>query len=83
MKKTFLLTAACVICSCMQSHAQKVYDSAFIESLKTQAVDIVSGKAKNVQEMVDMVFSFGELASRIRDLPLYHRHPQKKWIQNR
>src|SRR5258708_14878875 len=36
-------------------------DSAFIEGLKKQALLSVAAKEKNVQEMVDMVFSFGEL----------------------
>jgi aminobenzoyl-glutamate utilization protein B len=37
------------------------HDTAFIESLKRQALASVDSKAKPVQEMVDMVFSFGEL----------------------
>lgn len=37
------------------------YDTAFVESLKKQALASVSSKEKSVQEMVDMVFSFGEL----------------------
>ena len=36
-------------------------DSASIENLKRQALVSVDAKAKSVQEMVDMVFSFGEL----------------------
>jgi aminobenzoyl-glutamate utilization protein B len=36
-------------------------DTAFVESLKKQALVSVDSKAKPVQEMVDMVFSFGEL----------------------
>ncbi len=41
--------------------AQKKYDEKFIESLKKEALVSVAGKEKAVQEMVDMVFSFGEL----------------------
>jgi aminobenzoyl-glutamate utilization protein B len=37
------------------------YDSAFIEELKKQALVSVASKEKGVQEMVDMIFSFGEL----------------------
>jgi hypothetical protein len=33
------------------------YDTAFVESLKKQALASVTGKEKLVQEMVDMVFS--------------------------
>lgn len=39
----------------------KTYDSIFIQSLKKEALSIVSSKEKQVQEMVDMIFSFGEL----------------------
>ena len=41
--------------------AQKKYDSLFIEKLKSEALVSVAGKQKAVQEMVDMIFSFGEL----------------------
>src|SRR5580704_11093219 len=37
------------------------HDSAFIEGLKKQALAAVNSKEKSVQEMVDMIFSFGEL----------------------
>ncbi len=39
----------------------KVYDSLTIANLKQQIIPIVAAKEKQVQEMVDMVFSFGEL----------------------
>ena len=39
----------------------KVYDSITIANLKQQIIPIVAAKEKQVQEMVDMVFSFGEL----------------------
>jgi aminobenzoyl-glutamate utilization protein B len=44
-------------------HAQttKAYDSVFIEGLKKEALASVASKEKSVQEMVDMIFSFGEL----------------------
>jgi aminobenzoyl-glutamate utilization protein B len=39
----------------------KKYDSIFVEKLKSEALTAVSAKQKAVQEMVDMIFSFGEL----------------------
>ena len=39
----------------------KVYDSLYIANLKQQVLPLVAAKEKQVQEMVDMVFSFGEL----------------------
>ena len=43
-------------------HAQiKVYDSVSIASLKQAVLPIVASREKQVQETVDMVFSFGEL----------------------
>src|SRR5258706_5254622 len=43
-------------------HAQdKVYDSVSIASLKQAGLPIVASREKQVQETVDMVFSFGEL----------------------
>jgi aminobenzoyl-glutamate utilization protein B len=43
------------------SQTAKKYDAAFVEGLKKEALVSVSAKEKAVQEMVDMVFSFGEL----------------------
>jgi aminobenzoyl-glutamate utilization protein B len=45
----------------VQAQQSAKYDSIFIEQLKTQALASVDGKQKSIQEMVDMVFSFGEL----------------------
>jgi aminobenzoyl-glutamate utilization protein B len=39
----------------------KVYDSAAISAFKKQVLPLVAAKEKQVQEMVDMIFSFGEL----------------------
>lgn len=39
----------------------KKYDAAFVENLKKEALSSVASKEKAVQEMVDMIFSFGEL----------------------
>jgi aminobenzoyl-glutamate utilization protein B len=54
-----------IICSAFfyTSNAQtaKAYDSTFIEGLKKEALISVASKEKKVQEMVDMIFSFGEL----------------------
>ncbi len=54
------------VLSCLSLNSGKAqkstkYDSLFIEKLKTQALASVDGKQKSIQEMVDMVFSFGEL----------------------
>ena len=60
-------TAYCVcffvtICFANQLSAQtKTYDSTTIANLKKQIIPLVAAKEKQVQEMVDMVFSFGEL----------------------
>lgn len=43
------------------SQSNKKYDSIYIEKLKKEATISVDGKQKSIQEMVDMVFSFGEL----------------------
>jgi aminobenzoyl-glutamate utilization protein B len=43
------------------AQSNKKYDSVFIEKLKKEATISVDGKQKSIQEMVDMVFSFGEL----------------------
>jgi aminobenzoyl-glutamate utilization protein B len=43
-------------------HAQtKTFDSVSIAALKQQVIPIVASKEKQVQEMVDMIFSFAEL----------------------
>src|SRR6201992_883862 len=52
------------LCLCLLSltaNAQKTYDSAFIENLKKQAITSVAAHEKGVQEMVDQIFSYGEL----------------------
>ena len=41
-------------------NAQNIND-AKVEAMKLKALKIVESKAKNIQEMVDMVFSYGEL----------------------
>jgi aminobenzoyl-glutamate utilization protein B len=58
-----LFFRACIILFFKYANAQapKIYDSAFIEGLKKEALNSVASKEKNVQEMVDMIFSFGEL----------------------
>jgi len=43
------------------SYAQSKAEAAKVEAMKTKALQIVESKAKNIQEMVDMIFSFGEL----------------------
>ncbi len=72
MYKTFLLSPKIVtltfgvllfLLSLTYTGAQTVkkYDAALVENLKKQALASVGTKEKAVQEMVDMVFSFGEL----------------------
>ena len=53
-----LLTASLLFLS---TTAQRTYDTAFINTLKEQARAIVAANPKGVQEMVDQIFSFGEL----------------------
>jgi len=59
-----------ILCNCLMTkiffvgslHSQtKVYDSAAISVLKQQVLPLVVSREKQVQEMVDMIFSFGEL----------------------
>lgn len=61
MKKTLLFGVAALLSIAGLAQKPVAYDTSFIENLKTQALASVSSKEKNVQEMVDMVFSFGEL----------------------
>ena len=55
-----LLLIFCLTFS-IPTRAQQTYDSAFIDKLKQQALTSVAANEKGVQEMVDMIFSFGEL----------------------
>jgi len=55
---TIALLATIII---SRAQTAKVYDSAFVSGLKKDALTYVAGKEKMIQEMVDMVFSFGEL----------------------
>lgn len=45
----------------VSAQTAKKYDAAFVEKLKKEALGSVASNEKAVQEMVDMVFSFGEL----------------------
>ncbi len=57
-----LLLAISCLWAVMPLHAQtKNLSSTQIDMIKKEVLQSVSGKEKNVQEMVDMVFSFGEL----------------------
>lgn len=57
-----LCLCACTQLPTMILHAQhNVYNEATISSLKQQALSSVASEEKQVQEMVDMIFSFGEL----------------------
>jgi aminobenzoyl-glutamate utilization protein B len=55
----FLLSLIAI--SVARGQTARRYDTAFAENLKKQALVSVNSKEKSVQEMVDMVFSFGEL----------------------
>ena len=61
--KNGLVTALIIFISFFQLQAQtpKKYDASFVAKLKKEALVSVGTKEKAVQEMVDMVFSFGEL----------------------
>ena len=72
MHKTFLLSSKILTCTLSflffftaiahtNAQSAKKYDTAFVENLKRDALLAVGTKEKAVQEMVDMVFSFGEL----------------------
>ena len=72
MHKTFLLSSKMLTCTLSflffftaiahtNAQSAKKYDAAFVENLKRDALLAVGTKEKAVQEMVDMVFSFGEL----------------------
>ncbi|HEY4335769.1 MAG TPA: amidohydrolase [Puia sp.] len=56
-----LLPALAGLLLTMGAHAQKTLDPAAIDKLKEQARAAVAANQKGVQEMVDQVFSYGEL----------------------
>ena len=59
MKKIYTLLLVLIY---LDASAQtKTYDSLTISNFKQQVLPLVAAKEKQVQEMVDMVFSFGEL----------------------
>jgi aminobenzoyl-glutamate utilization protein B len=62
-KVSLAFSILCFLFFFQQAHSQitKSYDSTFIEGLKKEALVSVASKEKAVQEMVDMIFSFGEL----------------------
>ncbi|MES2003950.1 MAG: amidohydrolase [Bacteroidota bacterium] len=60
--KTIMLTLLAILVSAPALLAQtKKYDAALVDKLKSEVISSVTAKEKAVQEMVDMVFSFGEL----------------------
>ena len=65
MKKNFPTFLSCLLLLISvwlkPANAQQAYDSVFVEKLKQQVLPIVGSKEKQIQEMVDMIFSFGEL----------------------
>lgn len=61
-RNAIVAIVALFICfSKSSAQVSKAYDSVLIANLKSQALTMVAGKEKMAQEMVDMVFSFGEL----------------------
>ena len=58
--KTFFVLAIVLLCS-MQSTAQKKYSEKELAAMKQKLYTSVASHAKDVQVMVDKVFSFGEL----------------------
>jgi aminobenzoyl-glutamate utilization protein B len=62
-RQKLIACIAFVLVSVSSAIAQptKKYEAAFVADLKKQALTAVNAKEKAVQEMVDMVFSFGEL----------------------
>lgn len=58
---TLLPAALILFFSFGNAQTPVAYDSIFTQGLKKEALSIVDSKEKNIQEMVDMIFSFGEL----------------------
>ena len=58
--KTFFVLAIALLCS-MQIMAQKKYSEKELAAMKQKLYTSVASHAKDVQVMVDKVFSFGEL----------------------
>jgi aminobenzoyl-glutamate utilization protein B len=58
--KIFLLGMFILSTKALFAQTKKT-DATKIDAMKSKALQIVESKAKNIQEMVDMVFSFGEL----------------------
>ena len=59
---TFILMLTLLLSSVfLQAQETRTFDSAFVDKLKAQALVSLSAKQKAIQEMVDMIFSFGEL----------------------
>jgi aminobenzoyl-glutamate utilization protein B len=58
--KTFFVLVMALLCS-MQTMAQKKYTEKDLAALKQTLMQTVAGKSKEVQVMVDQIFSFAEL----------------------
>ncbi|MBC7721030.1 MAG: amidohydrolase [Pedobacter sp.] len=52
---------AIIFCTANLQAQTKIYDSTTIAAFKQQVLPLVAGKEKQVQEMIDMIFSYGEL----------------------
>ncbi len=60
-RRAFLSLLLLICLSTVRGQTAGHNDTALVENLKKQALASVNSKEKSVQEMVDMVFSFGEL----------------------
>ncbi len=60
-RKYFVLSTALCLSACLTLSSQKKKSNKQIEKLKTEAASMVESDAKNLQVMVDKVFSFAEL----------------------
>ena len=61
LKEFTLLLMGTLLSTFMQAQQPSPLNLQKVEAIKTEVLQSVSGKEKAVQEMVDMVFSFGEL----------------------
>jgi len=61
LRKTILFFIVMLVFNNVNAQNSNNANDAKVEAMKLKALKIVESKAKNIQEMVDMVFSYGEL----------------------
>jgi len=61
LRKTILFFIVILVFNNVNAQNSNNANDAKVEAMKLKALKIVESKAKNIQEMVDMVFSYGEL----------------------